>query len=343
MASYCGKKVDAIVVVLTLVALNNVSYMLAARETSTGGLAKEAMKARHEMWMAEYGRTYKDEAEKAQRFKVFKVNADFIDKSNAAGNGKYLLGTNEFADMSHEEFMATYARYKPIASGDKKLTGFKYVNVTLADIPDEIDWTKKGAVTKIKNQKECGCCWAFAAVATVESIHYIKTGQLLSLSEQQLLDCTGDKHNCKTGVTVSAFEYIIKNGGIATDDVYPYTAQKGKCNDHEVQLAVKITSFEAVPRNNEDALAAAVANQPVAVNMDASKFQHYSSGVMSGHDCGTAMTHAVAVVGYGLEDETKYWLLKNNWGEHWGEKGYMRLERGTGACGIDKEPSYPVA
>ncbi|KAL6888196.1 hypothetical protein ACP4OV_009222 [Aristida adscensionis] len=343
MASYCGKKVDVTVVALTLVALNNISYMLAARKASTGGLAEVAMKARHNMWMAEYGRTYKNEAEKAQRFKVFKANADFIDKFNAAGNRKYFLATNEFADMSNEEFMAMYARYKPMPSRAKILSGFKYPNVTLADIPKEVDWTKKGAVTKIKHQNQCGCCWAFSAVATVESIHQIKTGQLLSLSEQQLLDCIRDDHDCTGGFMDVPLKYIVDNGGIATENDYPYTAARGKCN-HNVKLTVKITGFEIVPKNNEEALAAAVAKQPVAVNLDSRKFQHYGGGVMLGHDCGTTLTHSLAVVGYGLEGETKYWLLKNQWGEHWGENGYLRLERGTNACGItEEEACYPVA
>ncbi|KAL6888195.1 hypothetical protein ACP4OV_009221 [Aristida adscensionis] len=341
MASCCGKKVDVMARALTLVALN-VFSMLAASEASTGGLSVAAMKARHEMWMAEYGRTYKDEAEKAQRFKVFMANAYFIDKSNAAENRTYVLGTNEFADMSNKEFMGTYARYKPMTSWAKKLPGFKYVNVTLADIPDEIDWTKKGAVTKIKHQKNCACCWAFSATATVEGIHQITTGNLLSLSEQQLLDCSNENQNCNGGITAFAFEHIIHNGGIATEDDYPYTGVRGKCKQ-DVNLPVKITSYEAVTRKNEDALAAAVAHQPVAVSVDSRKFQHYNGGVMTAHGCSTTVTHSLVVVGYGLDDGTKYWLLKNCWGEHWGEKGYLRLERGTGACGIDEEPSYPVA
>ncbi|KAL6865215.1 hypothetical protein ACP4OV_016366 [Aristida adscensionis] len=315
MASYGSQKVVVIGASLILVALN-FSYTLAAREASIGGVAEEDIKARHELWMVEYGRTYKDDMEKAQRFKVFKENADFIDRTNAAANGRYLMATNEFADMSNEEFMAMYARYKPIPSGAKKLSGFRYENFTMLDAPEEIDWVKKGAVTKIKDQTKCGCCWAFTAVATVEGIHQIKTGHLLSLSEQQLLDCTAMDEGCTGGIMNHAFQYIIDNGGIATENDYP---------------------------NDEHALAAAVAKQPVGVAIDSSKFQLYSSGVMPGHDCGTTLSHSLTVVGYGLEGGTKYWLLKNHWGERWGENGYMKLERGIGACGIDKEPSYPTA
>ncbi|KAL6865158.1 hypothetical protein ACP4OV_016309 [Aristida adscensionis] len=342
MASYRCKKVAAIVALLTLVSLN-VSYILATRAPSTSGLEEEAMKARHEMWMVEYGRTYRDEVEKAHRFKVFKENIDFIERSSrAAGNGKYPLKINKFADMSKEEFKAMYTRSNPVSSTTaKKVPGFKYANVTLTDLPEEVDWIKNGAVTKIKDQKDCECCWAFCVVAAVEGVHQIKTGKLLSLSEQELLDCTGKKNDCDRGRKNEAFEYIVKNG-ITTEDAYPYTAKKGSCQS--VEPVVKITKYELVPRDNEEALLAAVAHQPVAVAIDASdKFDDYDDGVFLGKDCGALPNHAVTVVGYGSHDGTKYWLLKNNWGEDWGENGYMRLERGTNACGIAKYASYPVA
>ncbi|KAL6865208.1 hypothetical protein ACP4OV_016359 [Aristida adscensionis] len=341
MASYHYKKVAMIVAILTLVALN-VSYTLATREPSTSGLGEDAMKARHEMWMVEYGRTYKDEMEKAHRFKVFKENIEFIERSNrAAGNRKYLLVINKFADLSNKEFRAMYTRSDPLSSTmAKKISGFKYANVTLTDLPEEVDWTKKGAVTKIKEQKECGCCWAFCVVAAVEGLHQIKTGQLLSLSAQELLDCTGISHDCTDGIKNQAFKYIIRTGGIATEDAYPYTGKKGECRT--VEPAVKITGYKRVPRDDEDALAEAVAHQPVAVGVEASKFQFYKDGVFLGKDCGTHPNHGLTVVGYGSHDGTKYWLLKNQWGESWGENGYMRLERGTNACGIAKYASYPV-
>ncbi|KAL6865157.1 hypothetical protein ACP4OV_016308 [Aristida adscensionis] len=340
MASYCGNMHAMIIAILTLVTYN--VYMLGAREISTSDLHEKAMKARHEMWMVEHGRTYKDEIQKAQRFKVFKTNANFIDKSNAVGNGKYVLATNKFADMSNEEFMAMYARSKPMAHGSKEPLGFKYLNVTLSDLPEEVDWVKKGAVTKVKDQKDCECCWAFATVAIVEGIHQIKTGELLTLSEQHLVDCSDRDNGCQGGNMVKALKYIIKNDGIATEKDYPYTGRRGWCQ--HVEPAVKITGYRNVPYDNEDELAAAVAKQPVAVGIDSGKFQFYHDGVMLGHGCGTDTNHGMAVVGYGTtQDGIKYWLLKNNWGEDWGEGGYLRLERGINACGVAKMPTYAVA
>ncbi|OEL26974.1 Senescence-specific cysteine protease SAG39 [Dichanthelium oligosanthes] len=301
------------------------------------------MKARHEKWMAEHGRTYNDKAEKARRFQVFMANAAFVDRSNAAGGKKYRLAVNKFADMTNDEFMAMYTGFKPVPTGAKKMPGFKYENVTLLEDQQAVDWRQNGAVTGIKNQGQCGCCWAFSAVAAVEGINQIRTGQLVSLSEQQVLDCsTNGNSGCNGGFMDNAFQYIIGNGGLTTEDAYPYTAMQGMCQS--VQPVVSISGYQDVPSDDEGALAAAVANQPVSVAIDAHNFQFYTGGVMTGDSCGTNLNHAMTAIGYGTaEDGSPYWLLKNQWGQSWGEGGYLRLERGTGACGVAKQASYPVA
>ncbi|KAD3642061.1 hypothetical protein E3N88_31285 [Mikania micrantha] len=225
-----------------------------------------------------------------------------------------------------------------------------YENVTA--VPSSMDWRKKGAVTPIKDQGQCGCCWAFSAVAAVEGITQLKTGKLVSLSEQELVDCdtSGVDQGCEGGLMDNAFDFIVSNKGLTTETNYPYKGVDATCNSNEASNhAATITGHEDVPANSESALLKAVAGQPVSVAIDASgsDFQFYSSGVFTG-DCGTELDHGVTAVGYGTTDDgTKYWLVKNSWGASWGQEGYIMMQRGVeakeGLCGIAMQASYPTA
>nr|KYP68548.1 Thiol protease SEN102 family [Cajanus cajan] len=308
------------------------------------------MRERHEQWMVQHGRTYMDSSEKELKYQIFKENVQRIEAFNNAGNKPYKLGINQFADLTNEEFKARNRFKGHMCSTITKTPTFKYEHVTA--VPASLDWRKKGAVTPIKDQGECGSCWAFSAVAATEGITKLSTGKLVSLSEQELVDCDtkGVDQGCEGGLMDDAFKFILKNKGLTTESIYPYKGVDGKCNTKAVgKHAASIKGYEDVPANSESALLKAVANQPVSVAIDASgfEFQFYSGGVFNGSSCGINLDHGVTAVGYGSNNGTKYWLIKNSWGVKWGEQGYIRMQRDVaakeGLCGIAMQASYPTA
>ncbi|KAL4204681.1 hypothetical protein AMTRI_Chr01g133200 [Amborella trichopoda] len=315
---------------------------------SSRALNPPNLSLRFEQWMVDHGRVYHDDEEKAQRLEIFKENIRFIDSVNRE-NRPYSLSANKFADLTYEEFKAMYLGLNANARADRvaEATLFRYEN---GSVPSAVDWRLKGAVTPVKDQGQCGCCWAFSAVAAIEGITKLKTGNLLSLSEQELVDCDidDDDQGCSGGTMDNAFQFI-EHHGLTTEKKYPYQAADGTCNSNALAYHVAtIKGYKDVPANNEKALQQAVAQQPVSVGIEASAaFQFYSGGVFTG-DCGTNLNHGVTAVGYGKEgDGTNYWLVKNSWGQSWGEEGYIKMQRDVhaaeGLCGIAMMASYPNA
>ncbi|XP_062102987.1 senescence-specific cysteine protease SAG39-like [Humulus lupulus] len=348
------------VVVFIAVCASQVSY---CRELHNH-IDEDAIKAlsrRHEEWMVTHGKVYKSAQEKEKRFNIFRENVNFIESfnsDNANEKRPFKISMNKFGDLANDEFRAIRNGYRPRIRSTTTTTttssssSFMYENVSHSSVPSSIDWRVKGAVTPIKDQQKCGSCWAFSAVAATEGITKISKGKLISLSEQQILDCdtTPEAQGCQGGLMESAFDFIAKNGGITSEYVYPYQAEQSTCVSTKSFYSVaKIKGYQTVPENSEAALLKAVAHQPVSVAIDAGgqAFQFYSSGVFTG-DCGTTLDHGVAAVGYGTdEDGTKYWLVKNSWGTSWGEQGYVRIQRDVdqkeGLCGIAMDASYPIA
>ncbi|WOL18315.1 cysteine protease XCP1 [Canna indica] len=299
-----------------------------------------------ESWMAKHSKSYANFEEKLRRFQIFKDNLEHIDETNKKQNN-YWLGLNEFADMNQDEFKEKYLGLNTnLQRRRDSSSGFRYENA--ANLPKSVDWRKKGAVTHVKNQGQCGSCWAFSTVAAVEGINQIVTGNLTSLSEQELIDCSSENSGCNGGVMDYAFSYIASTGGLHTEDDYPYLMEEGTCDQKRAELSVvTISGYEDVPVNKEESLLKALAHQPVSVAIEASgrDFQFYNGGVYDGH-CGSDLDHGVTAVGYGSSKGQDYVIVKNSWGPKWGEKGYIRMKRNTGKpqglCGINKMASYPT-
>jgi C1A family cysteine protease len=222
------------------------------------------------------------------------------------------------------------------------------------DLPDSVDWTKKGAVTPIKNQGQCGSCWAFSSTGALEGAWQIATGKLVSLSEQQLVDCAkfrwGDM-GCSGGLQPHAFKYM-EQAAMCGEDTYPYTAKNhlftrckaSNCSTDPALPKGALKGYKSVD-STEQALMEAVTQQPVAVSIEADQdvFHLYKHGIVQGKGCGQQLDHAVLAVGYGTDNGVKYWKVKNSWGTSWGEEGYVRIIRGTDECGIlNGPPVYPV-
>ncbi|WOL01349.1 hypothetical protein Cni_G10065 [Canna indica] len=308
----------------------------------------EALWALYDRWQNFHG-VPRSPDEKRLRFDAFKANANYVFESNMNDAKTYKLSLNKFGDMTKEEFKRMYTGLRIPSDGLRSGEGsFMYENVT--EVPPAMDWRQKGAVTGVKNQGQCGSCWAFSTIVGVEGINQIRTKKLISLSEQELVDCdTATNQGCDGGLMDVAYDFIQRNGGITSEENYPYVAQQRECNIAKKKShVVAIDGHEDVPRNNEEALLKAVANQPISVAIEAAgtDFQFYSEGVFTG-SCGTELDHGVGLVGYGTaHDGMKYWIVKNSWGANWGEQGYIRMQRdisaSEGLCGIAMQATYPI-
>ena len=255
------------------------------------------------------------------------------------------MSVNEFADMTFAEFHTKMTGYNAKDNSVHRASNTDGPHLDVQKLAGSVDWRQKGAVTPVKNQQQCGSCWAFSTTGSTEGAHAIKTGNLVSLSEQQLVDCSAAQGNqgCNGGLMDQGFQYIISNKGITTEAAYPYTAQDGTCKNG-MSAAATLSSFVDVAQGSEADLMKAVNLGPVSIAIEADQqcFQFYSGGILSDSSCGMQLDHGVLVVGYGTENNVDYWIVKNSWGASWGESGYIRLIRGKNECGIAQAASYPV-
>jgi len=300
-----------------------------------------------EHFKAKHGKTYTG-AEDKVRQNIFNKNVEKINAHNALhaqGKKTFTVAVNKFADLHPQEFHRLRKGYKFNPSK------FNFVEqlFTVADLPDSVDWRTKGIVTPVKDQGQCGSCWAFSAVASLEGQHALATGNLTSLSEQNLVDCSQDEGNdgCDGGLMDQAFQYVKDNRGIDTEASYPYAAVDEQCQFKRRSVGASLSSWVDVASRSENALQAAVATVgPISIAIDASSwaFQFYSDGVYFDDECSSDfLDHGVTAVGYDALDTVPYWTVKNSWGEDWGKQGYILMARNhNNQCGVATAASYPV-
>jgi len=299
-------------------------------------------------WAKANGKVYSSKEELVIRRSIYAANVAKVSAHNAANQG-WTMAVNKFADLTGEEFKSTYASGYRAQEKVSKNVDLALLRSNASALPTSVDWEAAGAVTPVKNQGQCGSCWAFSTTGSTEGAVFVSGKPLPVLSEQQLVDCSGSEGNqgCNGGLMDYGFQYIINNKGIGSEASYPYTAKDGTCK--KVASVATIKSFKDVPTNSETALMTAIVQQPVsvAVEADQDSFQLYAGGVMT-KACGTQLDHGVLAVGYGTQGTQDFYQVKNSWGADWGFKGYILLGRGAafkaaGQCGIQMDPSYPIA
>ncbi|KAK2645225.1 hypothetical protein Ddye_020420 [Dipteronia dyeriana] len=303
---------------------------------------------RHSLSFARFAHRYEKKYETVEetklRFAIFSENLDLIRSTNKKGLS-YTLAINHFADWTWEEFqrhrLGAAQNCSATTKGNHKLTDHV--------LPQTKDWRETGIVSPVKDQGHCGSCWTFSTTGALEAAYHQAFGKGISLSEQQLVDCAQAFNNfgCNGGLPSQAFEYIKSNGGLDTEEAYPYTGKDEACKFSYENVGVQVLNSVNITLGAEDELKHAVALvRPVSVAFEVVKsFRFYKGGVFTSTTCGSTpvdVNHAVLAVGYGVEDDVPYWLIKNSWGDSWGDSGYFKMEFGKNMCGVATCASYPV-
>ncbi|XP_028391106.1 cathepsin L-like [Dendronephthya gigantea] len=300
---------------------------------------EEEIRFAFNQFVEKYGKTYhNDEAEFEHRYGVFKENLDLAQLMQDKDRGTARYGITQFSDLTKEEFLEKYT----MNGWDEDTYNLKEAKIPEITVPDSFDWRDHGAVTEVKNQGTCGSCWAFSTTGNVEGQWAIKKKKLISLSEQELVDCDTVDQGCNGGLPSNAYKQIMKLGGLVSESNYPYKGVDQKCSMDKSEIEVYINGSVKISSNEDDMAAWLVQNGPISIGIDALAMQFYLGGVAHPWEifCNPkTLDHGVLIVGFGVKDgllgKTPYWIIKNSWGASWGEKGYYLIYRGAGCCGLN--------
>ncbi|XP_065223005.1 procathepsin L-like [Planococcus citri] len=301
---------------------------------------------------ARHSKLYKTVVDEIRRFNIFLENQIKIAEHNKRykkGKESYELGTTVFSDLTEEEFSRIYLTH-PTNHTRSTRKGFGSTpHVFPESIPDSKNWTAEGKVTPVKDQGPCGSCWAFSTAGAIEAHVAIASKKVKILSEQNLIDCVGERdwvdNSCEGGLMEYGYQYVMENKGIATKSSYPYQAEQGECQYKPDFKGATIKGYESVEPDEEIMKKVVGTIGPVSVAIyNANLLQHYTSGTFSNPKCGSTMRagHALLIVGYGTDETGDYWLLKNSWSASWGMNGYFKLARNKDMCKISGYVHFPT-
>ncbi|CAK6967811.1 cathepsin K-like [Scomber scombrus] len=312
-------------------------------------LDEATLDAQWDQWKVTHRKEYNGLDEEGIRRAIWEKNMRMIEAHNqesALGMHSYEMGMNHLGDMTSEEVAEKMTGLQVPMNSDRSFT--MALDDKVSKLPKSIDYRRKGMVSPVKNQGSCGSCWAFSSAGALEGQLAKKTGQLIDLSPQNLVDCVKENDGCGGGYMTNAFKYVEENGGIDSEEAYPYFGQDQPCRYNSSGMAAQCKSYKEIPVGDEHALTVALFKVgPISVGIDAtlSSFQFYQKGVYYDRNCNKDdINHAVLAVGYGVTPKMKkYWIVKNSWSESWGNKGYILMARNRGnACGIANLASYPI-